>query len=229
MHPKRTERNALDQSWGLWLHVPDQARIDRLRLFVVGPEDSPYADGLFEFRLEIPDTYPFDPPRVRFESPAGAPQIHPNLYNTGKVCLSILGTYSGERWAPTMNLETVGMQLRALMMRDSWRCEPGFGTKELSKGSVGAWDTMVRYNTFIHFVRPERSVDDEGGFREAYAALRARSVETCRAATAEAVESHGCDTVRSPSVGIVSPLIGVKADMLRMLAASTKRKRAESE
>jgi len=223
-----TERNALDRSWGLWLHVPDQADITKLQLFVVGPDDSPYEGGLFEFGVVIEDTYPFVPPRVRFRSPNGAPQIHPNLYATGKVCLSILGTYAGERWAPTMSLETVGMQLRALMMKDSWRCEPGFDTEELTAGGgSSAWDIMVRYNTFVHFVRPDRPHLDDS-FGEAYAKLRGRSVEACRTGAVAALGGHVCRVVHSPSVGIVSPMNGVKADMLRVLAESPKRKRGDS-
>ena len=33
---------------------------------ILGPPDTPYEGGTYKLEIKIPDTYPFNPPRVRF-------------------------------------------------------------------------------------------------------------------------------------------------------------------
>lgn len=72
-----------------------------------GPEKTPYAGGLFLFDVKIPPTYPIQPPLCHYYSYCDD-RLNPNLYEDGKVCLSLLGTWSGhgvELWSPiTSNL-----------------------------------------------------------------------------------------------------------------------------
>ena len=75
--------------------------MDLLRAAIVGPADTPYADMLFLFDIYLPPTYPEVPPKVYFWS--YGERLNPNLYENGKVCLSLLGTWSGsenEMWSP---------------------------------------------------------------------------------------------------------------------------------
>lgn len=53
---------------------------------ITGPEDSPYEEGRFELELSLPEHYPFEPPKVRFVTPI----YHPNIDNTGIICLDLL-------------------------------------------------------------------------------------------------------------------------------------------
>jgi ubiquitin-protein ligase len=46
---------------GILVRVFDD-RIDILRVLMVGPDNSPYAGGLFMFDLRLPDDYPNSPP-----------------------------------------------------------------------------------------------------------------------------------------------------------------------
>ena len=70
-------------------------------LFPIRPSDSPYMGGIYEFDIEFPPTYPSVPPLVTFKTTAGGRvRFNPNLYESGKVCLSLLGTWSGEKWIP---------------------------------------------------------------------------------------------------------------------------------
>ena len=65
----------------------------------VNPEN-----GLFEFHAYFPPTYPNEVPRVLLKTTGnGTVRFNPNLYANGKVCLSLLGTWSGhesEKWNP---------------------------------------------------------------------------------------------------------------------------------
>ncbi|CDY51802.1 BnaC06g41980D [Brassica napus] len=78
-----------------------ESRMDLMRAVIVGAEGTPYHDGLFFFDIHFPDTYPSVPPMVHYHS--GGLTINPNLYNSGHVCLSLLGTWYGntrENWLP---------------------------------------------------------------------------------------------------------------------------------
>ena len=70
-------------------------------LFPIRPSDSPYMGGIYEFDIEFPPTYPSVPPLVTFKTTAGGRvRFNPNLYESGKVCLSLLGTWPGDKWIP---------------------------------------------------------------------------------------------------------------------------------
>lgn len=86
-----------------------ESRMDLLRILLVGPLGTPYAYAPFAFDILLPPTYPNDPPLVFFHSwgsdGSGQGRVNPNLYEDGKVCLSLLGTWNGdenrgESWIP---------------------------------------------------------------------------------------------------------------------------------
>eukprot|EP00927_Polykrikos_kofoidii_P046693 TRINITY_DN40848_c0_g1_i1.p1 TRINITY_DN40848_c0_g1~~TRINITY_DN40848_c0_g1_i1.p1 ORF type:complete len:1003 (-),score=160.28 TRINITY_DN40848_c0_g1_i1:51-2756(-) len=113
---------------GVWVHVyPD--RMELLRACLVGPEGTPYSDALFFFDVHLPPTYPQIPPQVRFWS--FGENLNPNLYENGKVCLSLLGTWSGkdsETWSPERsNLLQVLVSILGLVLNtEPYYNEPGF-------------------------------------------------------------------------------------------------------
>ena len=106
-----------------------ESRMDLLRAVIVGADGTPYHDGLFFFDIFFPDTYPSGPPMVHYHS--GGLRINPNLYNSGKVCLSLLGTWSGvqtEKWIPnesTMLQVLVSIQGLILNQKPFFN-EPGY-------------------------------------------------------------------------------------------------------
>lgn len=66
------------------------------KIMIAGPEGTPYAGGLFEFDCFIPLEYPNKPPLMHLRTTGGGSvRFNPNLYNNGKVCLSLLGTWHG--------------------------------------------------------------------------------------------------------------------------------------
>ena len=95
----------------------------------VGPEGTPYEGGLYFFTVELSDEYPFKPPKATIETRDGVTRIHPNLYENGKICLSILGTWQGDPWHPTMKVVDVVRTTQSLLQNHPIRCEPGFETE----------------------------------------------------------------------------------------------------
>ena len=65
-------------------------------VLVIGQKDTPYYGGFYLFDFKFPETYPFQPPKVEYctQAPSNNVRFNPNLYTCGKVCLSILNTWS---------------------------------------------------------------------------------------------------------------------------------------
>jgi ubiquitin-protein ligase len=115
---------------------------------IFGPPGTPYEDCPMVFEFSIPSTYPFDPPNARFLTYDGVTRFHPNMYKDGKVCLSILHTWEGPKWASTMRLSTILVTLQSLMDTSPLRHEPGYetGRDDLCKAYAKAVEiSCLRY------------------------------------------------------------------------------------
>ncbi|XP_015688166.1 putative ubiquitin-conjugating enzyme E2 38 isoform X2 [Oryza brachyantha] len=103
-------------------------RIDLLRAAIVGPAGTPYHDGLFFFDVRFPSEYPQCPPKVHYHS--GGLRLNPNLYESGKVCLSLLNTWWGtgcEKWGKSKStILQVLVSIQGLVLNDKpYFNEPG--------------------------------------------------------------------------------------------------------
>ncbi|KAL8970171.1 MAG: hypothetical protein Q9183_001649 [Haloplaca sp. 2 TL-2023] len=66
-----------------------------IRVLMVGPSGTPYALAPFVFDLKMHSNFPMEPPKAFFHSwTNGIGRVNPNLYEDGKVCLSLLGTWA---------------------------------------------------------------------------------------------------------------------------------------
>lgn len=64
-----------------------------VRALIIGPPDTPYQYGFFEFNVHFGPEYPIKSPEVEcISTDGGQCRFNPNIYADGKVCLSILGT-----------------------------------------------------------------------------------------------------------------------------------------
>ena len=82
-----------------------ESRLDLLRVLIIGPCDTPYEYAPFVVDLHFGSNFPTTSPNAHFHSwTGGAGRINPNLYEDGKVCLSLLGTWDAdernEEWSP---------------------------------------------------------------------------------------------------------------------------------
>jgi ubiquitin-protein ligase len=92
---------------------------------IVGPKDTPYFGGFYLFEFLFPNNYPYAPPKVTYLTNDGYTRFHPNLYVSGKTCLSVLNTWRGEQWSSCQTLSTILLTLLTLFTKDPLLNEPG--------------------------------------------------------------------------------------------------------
>lgn len=126
----------------------DEDRYDFLQAMITGPEGSPYSCGCFVFDIFLPPTYPNNPPKFQLLTTGGGKvRFNPNLYNCGKVCLSLLGTWSGPSWTPASTLLQVLVSIQSLILVDDpYFNEPGF---ESSMGTASGKTASENYNAGV--------------------------------------------------------------------------------
>jgi ubiquitin-protein ligase len=143
--------HSLPCSWDatVWVRRLED-RMDALQFMISGPVDTPYMNGLFLFDTYFPENYPNGPPLVNLATTGkGSVRFNPNLYNNGKVCLSLLGTWSGqqgESWsAGTSTFLQVLLSIQSLIMIE----HPYFNEPGYERGTTAATESSFHYNAVI--------------------------------------------------------------------------------
>lgn len=96
------------------------------KIMMIGPSETPYANGFYFFELRFPANYPFSPPVVKLITQGNGVRFNPNFYTNGRVCVSILNTWKGPQWTSCQNLRSVLLSLRTLMVENPLVNEPGW-------------------------------------------------------------------------------------------------------
>lgn len=125
-------------------YVPNEDNIYNGYALIIGPPNTPYEYGNFLFEFHFSEKYPYEPPKVEYKSNDGTTRFNPNLYRSGKVCLSILNTWTGEQWSACQTLRSLLLTLQMTLNEMPLVNEPGVDEK-LHMGSI------LKYNKMIHF------------------------------------------------------------------------------
>ena len=97
-HEVRVVQRGILHKSGIFINVDENDEFI-IRALIIGPDDTPYRYGYYFFHLHFSKTnYPFVPPKVTFCTLEKGVRFNPNLYEKGKVCLSIINTWAGEKW-----------------------------------------------------------------------------------------------------------------------------------
>ncbi|KMZ98753.1 hypothetical protein PVNG_06581, partial [Plasmodium vivax North Korean] len=76
--------------------------------FIKGPSGTPYEDGHFILDITIPNDYPYNPPKIKFNTKIW----HPNISSqTGAICLDVLKN----EWSPALTIRTALLSIQALL------------------------------------------------------------------------------------------------------------------
>lgn len=106
----------------------DEENILKGYILIIGPEDTPYAYGNYLFEADYPYNYPTKPPKLRFLTNGENIRMNPNLYRDGKVCVSILNTWSGDQWSSCQTIKSVLITLLTLFTKTPLLNEPGINS-----------------------------------------------------------------------------------------------------
>ncbi|KAJ1311203.1 hypothetical protein OPQ81_009704 [Rhizoctonia solani] len=122
----------LPVAWGssVFLRV-DESRVDVIKALITGPEGTPYYNGCFLFDIFLGASYNNSPPSVKYMTTNGGRfRFNPNLYADGKVCLSLLGTWSGPGWiSGKSTLLQVLISIQSMILCDEpYLNEPGWSS-----------------------------------------------------------------------------------------------------
>ena len=123
--------------------MPDETDITLVRVCIIGPENTPYENGIYFFEVKFPSNYPFSPPKVKYLTTDGKSRMHPNYYCCGKVCVSIIGTWSGPGWTSCQSLSSVLITLRSLFIENPLWQEPGFNGEISERNSD--YNTLIKH------------------------------------------------------------------------------------
>jgi len=74
---------------------------------IIGPEKTPYENGVFKLSINFSDTYPFKPPKVKFLTKI----YHPNINKYGSICLDILN----KNWSPALTISKLLLSISSLL------------------------------------------------------------------------------------------------------------------
>lgn len=104
---QQTLASPAGESMGLSAH-PIDGDLFHWRAIVAGPEGSVWEGGLFKLDLQFSETYPMEPPHVRFLT---KDVFHPNVYVDGNICLDTLKSC----WSPTLDVEALLLSITSLL------------------------------------------------------------------------------------------------------------------
>jgi len=105
---------------GFRVRLSDDSNLFVWEVAIFGPPETLYEGGYFKALMKFPVDYPYSPPSVRFLTK----MWHPNIYESGEVCISILhppvddpqsGELPSERWNPTQNVRTILLSIISLL------------------------------------------------------------------------------------------------------------------
>ncbi len=140
---------------GIYIEFNEE-NILQAKAIIIGPEGTPFENGIMFFDITFPANYPFSPPKVLYYS-SSRYRIHPNLYVgrshdnfLGKVCLSILNTWSGPKWTSVMHVGSVMVSIQSLLNNNPLHNEPGFETENGLRNDT--YNRIVEYDTFHNLI-----------------------------------------------------------------------------
>lgn len=100
---------------------------ENLSAIIKAPYSSVYRHKFIRLDFEIPRDYPHSPPKVLFKNYDGV-RIHPNMYEDGKCCATILNTWGDniyEKWTSSMGIENILVMFHSFLDNNPYKYEPG--------------------------------------------------------------------------------------------------------
>lgn len=128
-------------------YFPDEDNILYGNILIIGPRNTPYQYGNYMFKLSFTENYPYEPPVVKYVTNDGTTRFNPNFYRSGKVCLSILNTWAGEKWSACQSLRSILIILQSTMNEMPLLNEPGINERH-HMSDIKRYNHIISYKNF---------------------------------------------------------------------------------
>lgn len=217
-----------------------EGALDCMRILLLGSLDTPYEYAPFIFDMHLDASFPNHPPALYFHSwTDGQGPCNPNLYEDGKVCLSLLGTWpgddKGETWSPDSTILQIIVSLLGLVLvKEPYFNEAGY---EARVGSVEFQIPSALYSERV-FLKSRSFIAQVlqhpvGGFEDDIKALYLSGPSLLERAIAEAIKTVGISkrketppspTDRAVSAGAIQPLRRQIENAVNLLSSTEKQK-----
>jgi len=154
---------------GVVIDVPDEGCLYEWHVGIFGPPGTLYEGGYFKAKITFPQDYPYSPPTVRFLTK----MWHPNIYESGDVCISILhppiddpqsGELPQERWNPTQNVRTILLSIISLLNEPNTMSPANVDASVIYRKYKESKGKDKQYETIIHkqVTKSRQDAESEG-------------------------------------------------------------------
>ncbi|XP_045193456.1 ubiquitin-conjugating enzyme E2 C-like [Mercenaria mercenaria] len=113
---------------------PDGDNLFRWVATLIGAKGTAYEGLSYKLSLEFPSGYPYQAPTVKFETPCW----HPNVDQSGNICLDILK----EKWSALYDVRTILLSLQSLLG------EPN-NESPLNAQAAEQWNNQTEYKKIV--------------------------------------------------------------------------------
>jgi len=109
---------------GFTVKLVNEDNLFEWQVAIFGPPTTLYQGGYFKAFMKFPLDYPYSPPSISRFRLGDQTVWHPNVYENGDLCISILhppvddpqsGELPCERWNPTQNVRTILLSVISLL------------------------------------------------------------------------------------------------------------------
>jgi ubiquitin-protein ligase len=122
--------------------------ISNLQAILIGSEGIPYFGGTFILDINYPEQYPMTPPNIKITNTnMQKTRWGPNFYADGKICLSIIGTWSGPSWTPSLTLDLLLQTILSMLNEDPYHNEPGYEKHIENDNSCKLYKIKIMHET----------------------------------------------------------------------------------
>ncbi|KAJ3537540.1 hypothetical protein NM688_g6674 [Phlebia brevispora] len=122
----------------------------------MGPEGTPYEGGHFEVDIIIPESYPFQPVKMKFITKV----YHPNVSSaSGAICLDILK----DAWSPVLTLKSTLISLQSLLCSPEPNDPQDAEVAKHYLTSKSSFEETARYWTMIYAGGPGKGGVSKAG------------------------------------------------------------------
>eukprot|EP00386_Alphamonas_edax_P010172 GDKI01033054.1.p1 GENE.GDKI01033054.1~~GDKI01033054.1.p1 ORF type:complete len:197 (-),score=74.02 GDKI01033054.1:223-813(-) len=121
--------------------------------YIKGPVGTPYDGGHFVVDIKIPADYPYNPPKMKFDTKIW----HPNISSqTGAICLDILKN----EWSPALTIRTALLSIQALLSAAEPDDPQDAEVAKMYKADRNLFNQTAKYWTETFAQKPSADAND---------------------------------------------------------------------